>query len=245
MIRQGLSCMLCWAALVLPIQAKEESQGVVVFQDEHGHPLAGSNMDVYYYDSYQTSLTSDAKGKIYLRDLPYGSYTLVQSLAASGYEKSDKRITFVYDGSAKKGKTWNIINKQMMGKVHVQVQDEQHKQIGGIVFHLLDEKGKEVKQVSSKAGRLTLPVLPVGEYRLHLDEAESRYIQKQDVHFAITPYNYKQDYTLTLHMKKAVPKTSIAAIVYLVGFGIIVLLIFLICFFRKHSVTQFLDDFVV
>ena len=245
MLRQGILCGLCWVALCMPIQAKEESQGVVVIQDEQGRPLAGSDIDVYYYGSYQTSLESDAKGKVYLQDLPVGSYTLIQSVAAAGYEKSNRHITFVYDGNTKKKKTWSIVNKRMMGKVRVRIQDTEHKKIARIAFRLLNEKGKQIAYVESKAGSLQLPALPIGEYRLHLDDEEKRYVQKEDVHFSITPYNYKQKYTLTLHMKQAVRKHSMASIVYVFGMGIVALLIFLIWFFRKHSVTQFLDDFVV
>lgn len=87
--------------------------------------------------------------------------------------------------------------------------------------------------------------MSIGAYRLHLDEDETRYRLREDVTFAITPYNYNRDYVLTLHLEPVVKQQESYTFAILFIAAVLSLFSWLVWFFRKHSLTQFLDDFMV
>ena len=246
MIRECILCGLCMSAFLVPLQGKEEAvQGVVQVQDDTGRPLQGAQFQLYSYGELKQELISDKAGNIILHDLAYGEYQLIQTEADYGYQKTKKRISFVYDGTQKEKQSWKVVNKRMRGTVKLRIRTENAEVIPNVTMQLLDAQEKKLRNIKSDKKTVELKDLSIGAYRLHLDEDETRYRLREDVTFAITPYNYNRDYVLTLHLEPVVKQQESYTFAILFIAAVLSLFSWLVWFFRKHSLTQFLDDFMV
>ena len=217
MIKECVLCGVCISVFLTPVQAKEEVvQGVVQVQDDTGKPLEGAAFQLFSYGEPLQELTSDKTGTIVLHDLDYGEYQLIQTQTDYGYQKTKQRISFVYDGTQEKKQSWKVVNERMLGTVKLRIRQENDERISHVSMQLLDEQGKKLRNITSDRDSIQLQKLPIGTYRLHLDEKEKNYRLKEDVTFAFC---------------------FIMAVLGLFSW--------LVYFFRKHSLTQFLDDFMV
>jgi len=224
MIKECVLCGVCISVFLTPVQAKEEVvQGVVQVQDDTGKPLEGAAFQLFSYGEPLQELTSDKTGTIVLHDLDYGEYQLIQTQTDYGYQKTKQRISFVYDGTQEKKQSWKVVNERMLGTVKLRIRQENDERISHVSMQLL----------------------PIGTYRLHLDEKEKNYRLKEDVTFAITPYNYNRSYVLTLHLEPVKQKQEDYTFAFCFIMAVLGLFSWLVYFFRKHSLTQFLDDFMV
>lgn len=246
MIKECIVCGICISAFLIPVQGKEEAvQGVVQVQDDTGKPLKGTVFQLFSYGELKQELTSDKTGSIVLRDLDYGEYLLIQSQADYGYQKSKQRISFVYDGTQEKKQSWKVVNERMLGTVKLRIRKENDEKVSHVSMQLLNEQGEKLRDITSDKDSIQLQNLSLGTYRLHLDEKEKKYRMKEDVTFAITPYNYNRSYVLTLHLEQVKQQQEDYRFAFFFIMAVLGLFSWLVCFFRKHSLTQFLDDFMV
>ena len=133
----------------------------------------------------------------------------------------------------------------MRGTVKLRIRTENDEVILNVTMQLLDAQEKKLRNIKSDKKTVELKDLSIGAYRLHLDEEETRYRLREDVTFAITPYNYNRDYVLTLHLEPVVKQQESYTFAILFIAAVLSLFSWLVWFFRKHSLTQFLDDFMV
>ena len=241
MIKACVLCGVCISVFLTPVQAKEEVvQGVVQVQDDTGKPLEGAAFQLISYGEPLQELTSDKTGRIVLHDLDYGEYQLIQTQTDYGYQKTKQRISFVYDGTQEKKQSWKVVNERKL-----RIRQENDEKISHVSMELLDEQGKKLRNITSDRDSIELQKLPIGTYCLHLDEKEKDYRLKEDVTFAITPYNYNRSYVLTLHLEPVKQKQEDYTFAFCFIMAVLGLFAWLIYFFRKQSLTQFLDDFMV
>lgn len=246
MIKACVLCGVCISVFLTPVQAKEEVvQGVVQVQDDTGKPLEGAAFQLISYGEPLQELTSDKTGRIVLHDLDYGEYQLIQTQTDYGYQKTKQRISFVYDGTQEKKQSWKVVNERMLGTVKLRIRQENDEKISHVSMELQDEQGKKLRNITSDRDSIELQKLPIGTYRLHLDEKEKDYRLKEDVTFAITPYNYNRSYVLTLHLEPVKQTQEDYTFAFCFIMAVLGLFAWLIYFFRKQSLTQFLDGFMV
>lgn len=220
-----------------------------VFSEDR-KPIEGA-LFYLYKDGYIVAedITSNAQGIVEIKDLTYGDYMLYQQSSSYGYDKIDTNIVF-HINEETKGKQYldTIKNKRMQGNASITLLDEQGKIISNIWMSIQNEQGVVLKSLKSdKKGNIKIQNLPVGSYFIQQKDTKSEYFVKENVEFDITPYNCQKELDMSLHLQKHHSIHEIQDYSFAIGFVVIVIcgIGFGIYFFRRHSFTQFLDDFMV
>lgn len=238
-------CMVSLCFFLLPLYAKTTAaQGVVQVRDDAGKPVEGAVFQLYCDGMLQQELQSDEKGNVVLRDLSVGEYLLVQSQASNGYQKCSDHIEFYYDTTVEMMK-WKVVNERIQGSVEVQLHNNDGKQIDKVSLQLQDEQGTIIREIDTANASIQLTNLPVGTYHIKLQEHQHAYGMKNDVTFAITPNNDKRHVVLHLYLQQLTKQEEFPRLA--IGFMVVVVVFIagVIYYFRKHSLTQFLDDVMI
>lgn len=216
---------------------------------DQGVPLQGAQFYVYKDGAYDCIVESDASGCVRLENLTWGTYVLSQQVSSYGYDCMKKDIEFVIDeNSAQQGTLKDIVNKKLIGNLHLRLVDQDGKALSKKSITLMNAQGKLIRTITSdKKGNADIAKVEVGSYHIQLKDTEKEYAIDKELSIEVTPFNYDRKDTITLHLHslKQTRKSQdysfviffICALLAAAGYGIY--------FFRKHSITQFLDDFMV
>ncbi|WP_338216558.1 SpaA isopeptide-forming pilin-related protein [Companilactobacillus muriivasis] len=114
-----------------------------------------------------SNATTDENGQVIIRDLPYGTYTLLEVRAPDGYKLNAKEHVFTIPTNGSINLVANDKDAAVTGSVVLKKLDSDSKDtIAGAVFDLLDKNGNIIKQgmVTDGNGEIAVEDLPAGEY---------------------------------------------------------------------------------
>ncbi|WP_338232154.1 SpaA isopeptide-forming pilin-related protein [Companilactobacillus muriivasis] len=114
-----------------------------------------------------SNATTDANGQVTIKDLPYGTYTLLEVRAPDGYKLNAKEHLFTIPTNDSINLVANDKDDAITGSVVLKKLDPDSKDtIAGAVFDLLDKNGNIIKQgmVTDGNGEIAVDDLPAGEY---------------------------------------------------------------------------------
>ncbi|EOL49313.1 SpaA isopeptide-forming pilin-related protein [Enterococcus caccae] len=152
----------------------------VIKKDETGKLLAGAEFDVYdANDKVVGKITTGANGIATLKDLPYGTYKLIETKAPEGYELDATPKTITVSKSDPNGVvSITVENKKAKttGNLEVIKKDEAGTLLAGAEFDVYDANDKVVGKITTGAnGIATLKDLPYGTYKLIETKAPEGY----------------------------------------------------------------------
>lgn len=185
---------------LIPIHSEEPSISFYIYSQDH-QPIEGALFQVYLDgDIYESNLESDATGLVKLKDLPSGTYTILQTASVSGYEIDEKRESFYYEEGAVI-QLDDYINTQKEGKVTIQIVDEKDHSQADYAFSLWDEQHqiKRDHQTDDK-GYCILEHLALQSYLIET--------KGQSTTLNVTDDNYDRDMIVKIHTKKVMPFTK-------------------------------------
>lgn len=143
----------------------------VVKKDEAGKLLAGAEFEVRdANDKVVGTITTDANGIATLKDLPFGTYKIIETKAPEGYEldATPKTIT-ISKGDPNGVISITIENKKAKttGNLEVIKKDEAGTLLAGAEFDVYNEKDELVGKITTDANGVgQLNDLPYGTYKL-------------------------------------------------------------------------------
>lgn len=164
----------------LQARVQDEDSGAAVkgavfaVVDEEGNQIANG-------------VASDASGSVVIDKLPMGSYQLLETKAAFGYQAVTEPQAFTLTPEAPQGQL-TLQRKKLTGTTIVTVSDSQTKQgISGNRFLLADAAGTTVQKnlTTDQAGQLRLTDLPYGAYQLIETQAAAGYTASDPISFTL------------------------------------------------------------
>ncbi|WP_348921923.1 SpaA isopeptide-forming pilin-related protein [Enterococcus rotai] len=143
----------------------------VVKKDEAGKLLAGAEFEVRdANDKVVGTITTDANGIATLKDLPYGTYKIIETKAPEGYELDATPKTITISKDDPNGViSITIENKKAKttGALEVVKKDEAGTLLAGAEFDVYNEKDELVGKITTDANGIgQLDDLPYGTYKL-------------------------------------------------------------------------------
>lgn len=245
-----LLCLFVKEGILIYGEEKQTYEVETQVFSEEKKPIEGAVFYLYKDGSlYADDIMSDAQGKIEIKNLLYGDYTLYQQSSSYGYEKIEHTIPFRIDEATKpKQLLKNIDNKRLYGNVSITLLNEKGTIVPNVWMSIQDEQGMVIKDLKSDdKGRVTVKQLPVGAYYIEQKDMDSTYYIKEKIEFDITPYICEKDLDMSIHLQKKESIHNVKDYSFAIGFVVVLIggVIFGIYFFRRHSFTQFLDDFMI
>ncbi|WP_033706501.1 SpaA isopeptide-forming pilin-related protein [Bacillus mycoides] len=116
-----------------------------------------------------TEVKTDKEGKANVTDLSVGKYKLVEKESLPGYKKLTEPVSFEIKKGMTKVLSMKVENELLdKGLVEItKVDKESGAALAGVTFEVQDEKGKVVTKVTTgEEGKVTIPDLSVGKYKL-------------------------------------------------------------------------------
>ncbi|QWH27500.1 isopeptide-forming domain-containing fimbrial protein [Bacillus mycoides] len=116
-----------------------------------------------------TEVKTDKEGKANVTDLSVGKYKLVEKESLPGYKKLTEPVSFEIKKGMTKVLSMKVENELLdKGLVEItKVDKESGAALAGVTFEVQDEKGKVVTKVTTgEEGKVTIPGLSVGKYKL-------------------------------------------------------------------------------
>ena len=159
----------------------------IVNQDqENGHPLVGGVFIVTDPTGKQQTITGDVSGKLLLSNLKNQRYTIQQIQAPKGYEQSDERLTYHYEGE--KTEPVSFFNKRIQNTVVVTTySQETQTPLSGATYQLKKSNesiGSSV--VSDEFGKIVFEELEAGTYKLEELKAPDGYqLESRPIYFQV------------------------------------------------------------
>lgn len=152
----------------------------IVKKDENGKVLAGASfLVINSANTLVGQVTTNANGIAVVKDLPYGTYTVVEYFAPEGYELDSTPKYVTLSKTDPNGKaTISVINKKKIttGALKVIKKDETGNLLAGAEFEVRDENNKVVGKITTDANGVgTLKDLPFGKYELIETKAPQGY----------------------------------------------------------------------
>ncbi len=153
-------------------------------QDENGKPLTGVEFALMKVDG--TALmraVSDANGIVTFEQIPYGSYTVVETKPLSGYLNSNVEIKLTVDGSfINPDKPLATITNCHKRVRYLKV-DTSGKPLAGVEFSLISVETKQVMEVvtSNEQGEFIFTKFDCGDWLIRETKAPEGFIPMQDI----------------------------------------------------------------
>ncbi|MBO0440000.1 hypothetical protein JZO69_06480 [Enterococcus sp. DIV0869a] len=152
----------------------------IIKKDEQGKLLAGAKFNVYNSKNQVVgTITTNTNGVATLNNLPYGEYTVLETIAPEGYEKDPTLhdVTISKDNPNGVAKI-TIVNKKKVttGTLQIIKTDEQGKLLSGAEFQVFNSKNVLIKTVvTGSNGIATLENLAFDTYTVYESKAPEGY----------------------------------------------------------------------
>lgn len=140
--------------------------------------LAGAAFVITGPNEFTQTVTTDASGKIEVKDLPYGEYTITEKTAPAGYVLLTEAIKVDVQTNDPVLKT--IENKKAstaVGGLEITKVDSANlsKKLPGAVFTIIGPNDYSETMTTDASGKIELKDLPVGDYQIVEVEAPAGY----------------------------------------------------------------------
>ena len=153
-------------------------------QDENGKPLAGVEFALLKADgAVLMRSVSDTNGIVTFEQIPYGSYTIVETKPLSGYLDSNLEIKLTVDGSfINPDKPLATITNCHKHVRYLKV-DTSGKPLAGVEFSLISVETKQVMEVvtSNEQGEFVFTKFDYGDWLIRETKAPEGFIPMQDI----------------------------------------------------------------
>ncbi|MBO0467143.1 hypothetical protein JZO73_06305 [Enterococcus plantarum] len=192
----------------------------VIKKDESGKLLAGAEFEVRdENDKVIGNITTDVNGVGQLKDLPFGTYTLIETKAPAGYELDETPKTITVAKDDPNGVVSVIVENKKettTGNLEVVKKDEEGTLLEGAEFEVYNDKDELVGTITTDANGVgQLNDLPYGDYNLIETKAPEGY-ELDTTPKTITIAKNNPDGTLSVEVinkKEKLPETGILKII--------------------------------
>ncbi|MFR5644021.1 MAG: collagen binding domain-containing protein, partial [Clostridium paraputrificum] len=155
------------------------------------------------------TVTTDENGVGTSKELPYGSYTVTEVTAPTGYELSEESKNVTIDSN---GETIELTfeNTKLLGSILIEKVDSEDSELKleGAEFKVINSNGEEVGNiVTGEDGKGSLGNLPYGEYTLMETKAPDGYELSLDL--IVVEVNSETEVYKTITNTKILGKISI------------------------------------
>ena len=155
------------------------------------------------------TITTDENGVGTSKELPYGSYTVTEVTAPSGYELSEESKNVTIDSN---GETIELTfeNTKLLGSISIEKVDSKDSELKleGAEFKVINSDGEEVGNiVTGEDGKGSLGNLPYGEYTLIETKAPDGY--KLSIDLIVIEVNSETEIYKTITNTKILGKINI------------------------------------
>ncbi len=155
------------------------------------------------------TITTDENGVGTSKELPYGSYTVTEVTAPSGYELSEESKNVTIDSN---GETIELTfeNTKLLGSISIEKVDSKDSELNleGAEFKVINSDGEEVGNiVTGEDGKGSLGNLPYGEYTLIETKAPDGY--KLSIDLIVIEVNSETEIYKTITNTKILGKINI------------------------------------
>lgn len=206
---------------------------IIKLDKDTSSPLAGAKLSLKGHDGKViSSWTTTANAHVF-KNLPNGTYTIVEDVAPSGYQLNDKVTTFTIDNEHKK---FDIkIHNQLMNNVVTisKIDKETGNLLSGAVIVIKDSSGNVVQKFTSTEQSYVINNLSYGTYTIEEESAPEGYIKANEVKsftidkdhtsFQINIENLKQQVANVVPQQNInVPDTATSDIITII-FGLLII----------------------
>lgn len=148
---------------------------------EANNPLPGAEFTLYdAQNKAVATAVSDAQGRVLFDKVPNGAYTIWETKAPAGYQRSTQRIAVTIDGSLEE-QTFTFPNAKLplevvVGAIRIVKVDQENRPLAGATFALVDDNGQVVQTgTSGQDGIVLFTGVPFGKYSIRETEAPEGY----------------------------------------------------------------------
>lgn len=219
-------------------------------RDEEGRPIEFVRKadGVYLWKALSTqgdteSLVTSAQGRVTIRGLPAGTYTLVETQVPQGYLRPEKpSVLTVAAGASEESPCLFCLGNKKASLTIRKVDAATNRSLEGAVLDLFNEKGGKIQSGRTDSrGLLTFTGLSPGDYTVREADAPQAY-QKSDeqLKISIDEYGQTQGELVFKNTPEGAPPTGESPLAYILGPAFIALagLIILLLFFLQRRRTK-------
>ena len=177
--------------------------------DDKGNLLSGAEFTLYKDDvQVGEPLVTDENGKLTMKNLPIGAYTLKETKAPVGYVLSDviEKIDIV---KANETIEISFTNTRIMGQINIKkVDKDTDKALAGAGFIITDDAGTKVFEGKTNDNGVLSTSLPYGKYIVEEVTAPTNY-SKTDEKYSVEITENGQIFNLEVENTKTAPTKDI------------------------------------